>query len=81
MTESYDGREVVGMDLHRQRSVLVRMTEDGRRLETARITNSAAELRRVIGMRCPGPSGRGSIRILIRKGTGSSVRKSAEVFS
>jgi transposase len=48
MTEAYDGRQVVGMDLHRRRSVLVRMTEDGRRLETARITNSAAELRRQI---------------------------------
>ena len=48
MTEAYDGRQVVGMDLHRRRSVLVRMTADGRRLETARITNSAAELRRAI---------------------------------
>jgi transposase len=48
MTEAYDGRQVVGMDLHRRRSVLVRMTADGRRLETARITNSAAELRREI---------------------------------
>jgi hypothetical protein len=26
MTEAYDGREVGGMDLHRRRSVLVRMT-------------------------------------------------------
>ena len=33
------------MDLHRRRSVLVRMTEDGRRLGTARITNSPGELR------------------------------------
>ena len=48
MTEAYDGREVVGMDLHRRRSVLVRMTPDGRKLETARITNSPAELRRAI---------------------------------
>src|SRR5215813_8733128 len=48
MTEAYDGRQIVGMDLHRRRSVLVRMTEDGRRLGTARITNSAAELRREI---------------------------------
>src|SRR5436309_1535159 len=40
MTEGYDGRQVVGMDLHRRRSVLVRMTEDGRKLETVRITNS-----------------------------------------
>ena len=46
--EAYDGRQVVGMDLHRRRSVLVRMTEDGRRLGTARITNSPAELRREI---------------------------------
>jgi transposase len=48
MTEAYDGREVVGMDLHRRRSVLVRMSGDGRKLETARITNSPAELRRQI---------------------------------
>jgi transposase len=48
MTEAYDGRQVVGMDLHRRRSVLVRMTEDGRKLETARIENSPAALRAVI---------------------------------
>ena len=48
MTEAYDGRQVVGMDLHRQRSVVVRMTMDGRKLETARITNSPAALRAVI---------------------------------
>src|SRR5437588_2528331 len=48
MTEAYDGRQVVGMDLHRRRSVLVRMTEGGRKLETVRITNSPAELRKVI---------------------------------
>jgi transposase len=45
MTEAYDGRQVVGMDLHRRRSVLVRMTMDGRKLETARIENCAAALR------------------------------------
>src|SRR5260370_21569778 len=45
METAYDGRQVVGMDLHRRRSVLVRMTEDGRRLGTARITNSPQELR------------------------------------
>src|SRR6266480_5024290 len=48
MGTAYDGRQVVGMDLHRRRSVLVRMTEDGRRLGTARITDSAAELRKAI---------------------------------
>jgi len=45
METAYDGRQVVGMDLHRRRSVLVRMTQDGRRLGTARITNSPQELR------------------------------------
>src|SRR5262249_53876023 len=42
MMEAYDSRQVVGMDLHRRRSVLVRMTEDGRKLETVRIDNSPA---------------------------------------
>ena len=48
--EAYDGPQIVGMDLHRRRSVLVRMTEDGQKLATARSTNSparlAAEIRR-----------------------------------
>jgi transposase len=51
MTEAYDGRQVVGMDLHRRRSVLVRMTMDGRKLETVRIENSPAALRAVLA-RC-----------------------------
>jgi transposase len=42
--EAYDGPQIVGMDLHRCRSVLVRMTEDGRKLGTARIANSPARL-------------------------------------
>jgi transposase len=41
---AYDGPQVVGMDLHRRRSVLVRMTQDGRKLETARIVNTPAAL-------------------------------------
>ena len=44
MSEEYAGRQVVGLDLHRRRSVLVRMTEDGRKLGTARISNSPAAL-------------------------------------
>src|SRR6266571_4651366 len=51
MAEAYDGRQVVGMDLHRRRSVLVRMTMDGRKLETVRVTNSPAALREVIRYR------------------------------
>ena len=37
--EVYAGKQIVGMDLHRRRSVLVRMTESGRHLETVRISN------------------------------------------
>jgi hypothetical protein len=48
MGTAYDGRQVVGIDLHRWRSVLVRMAEDGRRLEMVRITSSPQELRREI---------------------------------
>jgi len=48
METAYDGRQVVGMDLHHRRSVLVRMTEDGRRLAAVRIANSPEELRREI---------------------------------
>src|ERR1700750_2143458 len=48
METAYDGRQVVGMDLHRRRSVLVRMTEDGQRVGVAGITSSPAGLRRVI---------------------------------
>jgi transposase len=45
MTGEYAGRQVVGMDLHRRRSVLVRMSEDGQKLGTVRITNSPEALR------------------------------------
>jgi hypothetical protein len=48
MTEAYDGRQVIGMDLHRRRSVLVRMTMDGRKLGTVRIENPRAALRAVL---------------------------------
>jgi transposase len=43
--EGYDSRQVIGMDLHRRRSVLVRMSEDGTRLAAARIANSPMALR------------------------------------
>ena len=44
LVEAYDGPQIVGMDLHRRRPVLVRMTEDGRKLATVRIANSPARL-------------------------------------
>jgi transposase len=46
--EAYDGPQIVGMDLHRRRSVLVRMTPDGQKLATVRIDNDPAELRKQI---------------------------------
>jgi transposase len=42
--DEYDGRQVVGIDLHRRRSVIVRMTETGERLETVRIGNDPVAL-------------------------------------
>jgi transposase len=48
VSEFYEGRQIVGMDLHRRRSVLVRMTETGDALETVRISNDPEMLRQVI---------------------------------
>ena len=48
MSEDYAGRQIVGMDLHRRRSVLVRMTEAGERLETVRIVNDPDRLAAVM---------------------------------
>ena len=45
METADDGRQVVGVDLYRRRSVLVRMTQDGRRLGMAKIINSPQALR------------------------------------
>jgi transposase len=42
--EGYDGRQFVGIDLHRRRSVIVRMTDTGERLEAVRIDNDPAAL-------------------------------------
>ena len=35
----YDGKQFVGIDLHRQRSVIVRQTDTGERLAAVRIVN------------------------------------------
>jgi transposase len=42
--DEYDGRQIVGIDLHRRRSVIVRMTETGERLGVARIDNDPVAL-------------------------------------
>ena len=48
VSELYSGRQFVGMDLHRRRSVLVRMTEAGEHLETVRILNDRDVLAEVM---------------------------------
>ena len=37
--DEYDGRQFVGIDLHRQRSVVVRQSESGEQLSAVRIIN------------------------------------------
>jgi transposase len=39
MSAEYDGQQIVGIDLHRRRSVIVRMSETGERLDSVRIDN------------------------------------------
>ena len=48
MSGAYEGKQIVGMDLHRRRSVLVRMTETGEHLESVRISNDPEYLRQVM---------------------------------
>ncbi|MGS2619217.1 IS110 family transposase [Micromonospora sp. LZ34] len=44
MQAEYDGRQLVGIDLHRRRSVIVRMSEAGEKLATVRIDNDPVAL-------------------------------------
>ena len=37
--DEYDGRQFVGIDLHRRRSVIVRQSESGEQLSAVRIVN------------------------------------------
>jgi transposase len=48
VSEDYDGRQFVGIDLHRRHSVLVWMTETGERLECVRILNDPDRLAAVM---------------------------------
>ena len=44
----YDGRQFVGIDLHRRRSVIVRTTDAGEALEVARVSNDIESLAAVL---------------------------------
>jgi transposase len=51
----YDGSQVVGVDLHRRRSVIVRQSVSGERLGVRRIVNGPAELMAEISKAGPAP--------------------------
>ena len=55
MREGYEGQEYVGIDLHRRRSVIVRMTPAGERLSTVRIVNDPVALGLEIAKAGPDP--------------------------
>ena len=44
MSAEYDGPQIVGIDLHRRRSVIVRMDQAGQRLGSCRIDNDPMAL-------------------------------------
>jgi transposase len=53
--ESYAGQQVVGLDLHRRRTVMVRMTPAGERLEAVRFASDPAVLAEQIAKAGPSP--------------------------
>jgi transposase len=55
VSEGYEGREYVGIDLHRRRSVIVRMTPAGERLSVVRIVNDPVALGLEIAKAGPDP--------------------------
>ncbi|MFI7578333.1 hypothetical protein [Micromonospora sp. NPDC049497] len=55
MQAEYDGRQFVGIDLHRRRSVIVRMTEAGEKLDAVRIDNDPVALGLEIAKAGPDP--------------------------
>ena len=42
--DEYDGKQFVGIDLHRRRSVIVRQSESGEQLSAVRIVNDPVAL-------------------------------------
>jgi transposase len=55
MRAEYAGRQYVGIDLHRRRSVIVRQTEQGELLESVRIDNDPVALSMEIAKAGPDP--------------------------
>lgn len=67
MSTRYDGKQYVGIDLHRRRSVLVRQAEAGERLGWVRIDNELVALSLEIEKSGPGSGGgaRGHLRLVL----------------
>src|SRR4051794_8575830 len=55
LMSEYAGRQFVGIDLHRRRSVIVRSTAEGEVLETVRISNDVDSVQRVMARAGEGP--------------------------
>jgi transposase len=55
VSEQYPDRQIVGIDLHRRRTVIVRMTPAGEKLETVRIDNDPIALALEIAKAGPDP--------------------------
>ena len=53
--DEYDGRQFVGIDLHRRRSVIVRQSESGEQLSAVRIINDPVALGLEIERAGPNP--------------------------
>src|SRR6476660_9811831 len=53
--DEYEGRQIVGIDLHRQRSVIVRQTDTGEQLAVVRIVNDPVALALQIEKAGPNP--------------------------
>jgi hypothetical protein len=65
--ESYAGQQVVGLDLHRRRTVMVRMTPAGEWLEAVRFASDPAVLAEQIAKGRPvaGGSRRGHLQLVL----------------
>ena len=57
--DEYDGKQFVGIDLHRQRSVIVGQSESGEQLSAVRIINDPVALGLEIERAGPNPAGGG----------------------
>ena len=53
--DEYDGRQFVGIDLHRRRSVIVRQSESGEQLSAVRIVNDPVALGLALEQAGPDP--------------------------